>query len=142
VAGSPPRFAHSAFLTTAEGDIFKRSAEQAQQHILEGHPEAVMDVLYPVPILVTAETFMQKYGPEETYDILTYIPKMNIPTLILIGTEEAQTMMAFQGLPSQVAKLADELDYLTFTSIPGADHAYTHQRTEVWNIVRQWLEVV
>lgn len=142
VAGSPPRFAQSAFLTTAEGDTFKRSAELAQQHIKEGHPEAVMDVLYPVPLLLTAETFMQKYGPEETYDILTYIPKMSIPTLIMIGTEEAQTMMAFQGLPTQVAKLADELDRLTFASIPGADHAYTHQRTEVWNIVRQWLETV
>ena len=33
----------------------------------------MMDVLYPVPLLLTAETFMQKYGPEETYDILTYI---------------------------------------------------------------------
>ncbi|MDH3604297.1 MAG: alpha/beta fold hydrolase, partial [Candidatus Tectomicrobia bacterium] len=142
VAGSPPRFAHSAFLTTAEGDTFKRSAEQARQHILEGRPEAVMDVLYPVPLLLTAETFMQKYGPEETYDILRYIPKLSLPTLIMIGTEEAQTMMAFQGLPSQVAELADKLDCLTFASIPGADHAYTYQRTEVWNIVRQWLEAV
>ena len=139
VAGSPPRFAYSAFLTTEAGEIFKRSAEQAQQHIRAGHPEAMMDVLYPVPLLLTAETFMQKYGPEETYDILTYIPKMCIPTLIMIGTEEAQTMMAFQELPTQVAKLAAELDHLTFASIPGADHAYTHQRSEVWNIVRQWL---
>jgi fermentation-respiration switch protein FrsA (DUF1100 family) len=85
---------------------------------------------------------MQKYGPEETYDILTYLPKMRTPTLILIGTEEAQTMMAFQGLPSQVAKLAAELDPLTFVSIPGADHAYTHQRSEVWTVVRQWLQTV
>jgi pimeloyl-ACP methyl ester carboxylesterase len=142
VAGSPPRFAHSAFLTTAEGAVFKRSADLAQQHIQEGHPEAMMDVLYPVPLLLTAETFMQKYGPEETYDILTYLPKLHIPTLILIGTEEAQTMMAFQGLPSQVAKLSAELDPLTFASIPGADHAYTHQRGEVWDIVRQWLAAV
>lgn len=142
VASSPPRFAHSTLLTTAQGAVFKHSAEQAQQHIREGRSEAMMDVLYPVPLLLTAETFMQKYGPEETYDILTYIPKLRVPTLILIGTEEAQTIMAFQGLPPHVAKLAAELDPLTFASIPGADHAYTHQRREVWDIVRQWLAAV
>ena len=57
-------------------------------------------------------------------------------------TAEAQTMMAFQGLPARVAKLADAFDHLTFASIPGADHAYTHQRAEVWHLVRQWLEAV
>jgi hypothetical protein len=51
-------------------------------------------------------------------------------------------MMAFQELPTQVAKLAAKLDHLTFASIPGADHAYAHQRNEVWDIVRQWLAAV
>ena len=31
---------------------------------------------------------------------------------------------------------------LTFASIPGADHAYTHQRDYVWGVVRQWLEKI
>jgi hypothetical protein len=34
------------------------------------------------------------------------------------------------------------VDSLTFASIPGADHAYTHQRDYVWGVVRQWLEKV
>jgi dienelactone hydrolase len=65
---------------------------------------------------------------------------LRVPLLIMVGTAEAQTMMAFQGLPPRLAKLAAELDHLTFASIPGADHAYTHQRDYVWNVVQQWLE--
>jgi hypothetical protein len=32
------------------------------------------------------------------------------------------------------------MDNLTFASIPGADHAYTHQRDYVWHLVQEWLE--
>jgi pimeloyl-ACP methyl ester carboxylesterase len=142
VAGSPPRFSYSAFAATAEGEEFVRIAAQAQQHIDSGHPQALIDTIYPVPLLITAAVFMEKYGPEESYDILKYIPKGRVPLLIMIGTEEAQTMMAFKGLPAEVEKLAGELDHLTFASIPGADHAYTHQRDYVWGVVSRWLEKV
>jgi hypothetical protein len=30
----------------------------------------------------------------------------------------------------------------TLASIPGADHAYRHQRDSVWNVAQQWLEKV
>jgi pimeloyl-ACP methyl ester carboxylesterase len=139
VAGSPPRFSYSAFAATAEGEEFVRIAAQAQRHIDSGHPEALIDTIYPVPLLITAKAFMEKYGPEEKYNILQYIPKVRVPLLIMIGTAEAQTMMAFKGLPVEVEKLAGELDHLTFASIPGADHAYTHQRDYVWDVVSRWL---
>jgi pimeloyl-ACP methyl ester carboxylesterase len=142
VAGSPPRFSYSAFAASAEAEAFMRSVAQAQRHIDSGQPEALIDVLYPVPLLITAAVFMEKYGPEEHYDVLKYIPKVRAPLLIMIGTEEAQTMMAFRGLPAEVEKLAGELDHLTFASIPGADHAYTHQRDYVWGVVSRWLEQV
>ena len=117
-------------------------AAQAQQHIDRGHPDALIDTAYPIPLLVTAKVFMEKYGPQETYDILRHIPKVQCPLLIMVGTAEAQTMMAFQGLPPLLEKLAGTVDNLTFASIPGTDHAYTHQRGYVWGVVRQWLEKV
>ena len=40
------------------------------------------------------------------------------------------------------AALAGELEHLTFESVPGADHAYTHQREYVWDVVRRWLSKV
>jgi hypothetical protein len=51
-------------------------------------------------------------------------------------------MMAFQGLPPLLEKLAGAMDHVTFAAIPGADHAYTHQRDYVWGVVSRWLEEV
>jgi dienelactone hydrolase len=142
VAGSPPRFSYSAFAATTEGEEFVRSAARAQQQIDGGHPEALLDVIYPFPLLIAAGVFMEKYGSDEKANILTYIPRVQVPLLIMIGTEEAQTMMAFKGLPAEVEKLAGEVATLTFESIPGADHAYTHQRDYVWDVVSRWLTKV
>jgi len=140
LAGSPPRFSYAAFTALEGGAEFKRLASQAQQYIDQGRPETLIDTVYPVPLLVTAEVFIEKYGPQEHYDLLKYVPNVQCPLLIMVGTAEAQTMMAFQGLPPLLEKLADGLENVTFASIPGADHAYTHQRDYVWGVVRRWLE--
>jgi pimeloyl-ACP methyl ester carboxylesterase len=142
VAGSPPRFSYAAFAALEEGEAFKQVVSLAQQHLGRGHPETLIDTLYPIPLLVTAEVFMQKYGPEEKYDILKHIPHVQSPLLIMVGTAEAQTMMAFQGLPPLLEKLAGAMDHVTFAAVPGADHAYTHQRDYVWGVVSRWLEEV
>src|SRR6266446_3748248 len=47
-----------------------------------------------------------------------------------------------QGLPPLLEKLAETMDNMTFATIPGADHAYSHQRDSVWGVVRRWLEKV
>ena len=121
---------------------FRDRAEQSQKHIDEGRPATLIETLYPFPLLLTAEVFMDKYGPDARYNILDHIPNVRVPLLVLIGTEEAQTLSSFKGLPPEVEKLAGELDHLTYESIPGADHAYTHQREYVWDVVSRWLEKV
>ncbi len=139
VAASPPRFSCSAFAAMAEGGDFKEVLSQAQQYVDAGKPDTLMDVRNPYNILITAEVYIQKYGPEEKYNILNHIPQVQVPLLIMIGTQEAQTMMAFKGLPEEVGKMAEELRNLTIESIPGSDHVYTHQREYVWNVVSRWI---
>ena len=142
VAGSPPRFSYSAYAAMEEGEEFKRLALQAQKCIDDGHPETLIDTPYPLPLILAAQVFIEKYGNEEKFNVLNHLPNVQVPVLVMIGTEEAQTMMGFRGLPPEVERLAGELDHLTFESIPGADHAYTHQREYVWGVVSSWLERV
>ena len=139
VAGSPPRFSNSAYQELEEADEFNKSCSEAQKLVAQGQGETLMEIEYPTPLLLTAQVFLDKYGPDARYDILEHIPNVAVPMLIMIGTEEAQTMTAFKGLPSKVEKLAGELEHLTFESIPGADHFYTHQREHVWGVVSRWL---
>ena len=142
VAGSPPRFSYDAFSKVEEGPEFLARAEESQKQIDAGHPETLIETLYPFPLLVAAGVFMDKYGPQARYNILEHIPNVKVPLLVMIGTAEAQTLTSFKGLPPEVEKLAGELDHLTYESIPGADHAYTHQREYVWGVVSRWLEKV
>lgn len=142
VAGSPPRFSYSAFAEMAEGREFLQMAAEAQQLIDDGHPETILDSMNPYPVLVTAEVWVQKYGPEERYNILKHIPNVRAPLLVMMGTQEAIDLMTFQGSPPEMEKLTGVLENLTFESIPGADHMYTHQRDYVWGVVSRWLEKV
>jgi len=65
VAGSPPRFSYSAFTKLEEGEEFERIYLQAQKYIADGQPQALIETPYPTPLLVTAEVFVEKYGPDE-----------------------------------------------------------------------------
>ena len=142
VAGSPPRFSYHIFAGLEEGPEFLDRASESQRQVDRGNPGALIETLYPFPLLVTAEVFMDKYGPDARYNILDHIPGVRVPLLVMIGTEEAQTLTSFKGLPPEIEKLAGEFDHLTYESIPGADHSYTHQRDYVWNVVCQWLKKV
>ena len=142
VAGSPPRFSYSAFAEMAEEEKFLQMAARAQQLIDDGHPETILDSMNPYPVLVTAEVWVQKYGPGERYNILKHIPNVRAPLLVMMGTQEAIDLMTFRGSPPEMEKLAGVLENLTFESIPGADHMYTHQRDYVWGVVSRWLEGV
>ena len=139
VAGSPPRLSYSTFLRDKEGGTFQAFIDEAGKQISEGNPHALLDATLPVPFLGAAETHIDKYGPDENVNILKHIPNVRTPLLIMLGADEAQTMLPMRGLPGELEKLAGELDSFTFASIPGADHFYTRQRDHVWGVVSDWL---
>jgi dipeptidyl aminopeptidase/acylaminoacyl peptidase len=144
VAGSPPRFSYTAFSKMAEGKEFEEMAAYTQKLIDDGQPDYLVDSLNPYPVLVTAEVWVQKYGPEEKYNILKHIPNVRVPLLVLIGTQEEIDLMTFRGSRQEIEQLEGELGNLEFESIPGADHSYTlnNSREYVWKLVSSWLEKV
>ena len=75
VAGSPPRFSYQVFSELEEGPEFLDRANVSRRHINEGNPDALIETLYPFPLLVTAGVFMDKYGPQAKFNILDYIPQ-------------------------------------------------------------------
>ena len=135
VAASPPRFNHSHYLSIETDGDFQRAYQEADLHMKKGEPEDLIETAYPTPLLITAKTFVDKYGPDDRYDILKHIPAVQVPLLVTIGGGEAEDMLAFKGLPAQVEQLAGELNLVSFEGIPEADHFYTHQRGYVWNVV-------
>ncbi len=50
------------------------------------HPApTLVAVGIPTFLLLTARTFVDKYGPDERYDILKHLPNVSVPLLVTTG---------------------------------------------------------
>lgn len=139
VATSPPRFSYRAFSAMSEGQEFVRLFTQMRRLVEEGKPQTIVDVMVPYPYVATAGQYVEKYGPEERYNFLAYLPRVRCPLLVTIGTAEAETLMTFRGLPQEVRETIGQHPNVSFASIPGADHFYSEQRAQLWEVVETWL---
>jgi pimeloyl-ACP methyl ester carboxylesterase len=144
ITTSPPRFSHRAYKARADGDAFMAYYQQAERLMEEGRPDSLFAADLPTSLIATARTYVDKYGPDERYDILRYLPKIKTPLLVTIGGEEGThpdrtDRYAFEGLADKVATLATGLPNLSFELIEGADHQYTDRTDQLWATVERWL---
>ena len=145
VASSPPRFSYNAYQSMDDWGKYVEQLEEAQKHISDGHPEALMEVRYPSANLLTAGVFLDKYGPGEKYDVIGLLPNVKVPTLVTLGSLEgvergqSNSLMGFAGLGGELEKLSGELDHVAYASVLNGDHFYTGQREPAWKIVEGFL---
>jgi hypothetical protein len=124
--------------------VFDRSYQLAHQMVARGEADGLFAIDIPTPLVLTARTYLDKYGPEERYNILTHLPQVQVPLLVIIGSLEGTRpqhpdRFPFGGLAAQVPALAQSHPPLTFQLIPGADHHYTGVREALWSAVETWL---
>lgn len=143
VASSPPRFSYSAYCTRADGALFEAAVRNAQELASAGKEDALFAIEVPTSAIMTTRTYLDKYGPEERYDILKHLPKTEIPLLITIGGLEGREgqadRFAFGGLADKVAALVKGSNTKTFHLVEGADHFYTGVTDRLWTVVERWL---
>jgi pimeloyl-ACP methyl ester carboxylesterase len=139
VALSPPRLAYSWFCTSPEGPRFLETYASAEQHIQGGQPAALLDVKLPLPFVVTAAGYVEKYGPDERYNYLRLLLSVPCPALVTLGSIEVENNMAFRGAPEALAALGSRPGTLTVETIAGADHFYTGVRPNMLACVEGWL---
>lgn len=142
IAASPPRLSHSAFLADPTGSTFAEHFAEAQAHVDADNPRTLVDASLPVPFLGAAQTYLDKYGPDERVNILTHLPEVQVPLLVILGTQEAETMVPMHGLTTELLRFGGDIADMTFASIPGADHFYTGQRDTVWDVVSHWMAAI
>jgi pimeloyl-ACP methyl ester carboxylesterase len=125
VAVSPPRLSYDYFCETPRGEGFKDTFRQAQQLVSAGRGDELMLVRFPLTYYVSAAGFVDRYGPEERYNVLRLLGQVRVPTLVTYGSTEVQGDFAFRGMPEAVEALATEANRLQVAVIAGADHIYT-----------------
>lgn len=135
VAISPPRLSYSWFWEhSAE---FRQTYREAQERVSQGRGQELMEVTFPLAFLTTATGYLEKYGPEERYHLLKLLPGLKHPTLVILGSKEMETNLAFQGLDQAIASAHPGA---VVEVLPGADHVYSGFRRELGQRILTWLK--
>ncbi|MCA9072040.1 MAG: alpha/beta fold hydrolase [Planctomycetaceae bacterium] len=138
---SPPRFCHERFLSHPACGPFREDLHTAQSLVDQGQGGQLLSVRQPLPLLLTAEGFLAKYGPHDEYDFVKHLPNLNCPGLILVGSESVRTTPAFAGHPDDLRQLLKEhpAKPLAFELIDGADTGYSTCQDKPFHHVEHWL---
>jgi dienelactone hydrolase len=136
VAISPPLLSHSRFAASDRGAEFMETYQRARMLVDAGEPDALLDVRLPLPFVVTAAGYVEKYGPDERYNYVRFIDRVGCPVLLTLGEVEAAQNMAFRGAAAAVAQAAPAVKV---EMVAGADHFYTGVREQLVACVESWL---
>jgi len=138
LAVSPPRLSYQAFRRGEGKAAFLASMELAEHQVQEGKPLALIEATFPFPLVISAATYVDKYGPAERYNFTHFLDKIMTPTGFIFGESELKTGVAFANLPSVVEETNDR-ELFDVSIIPAADHFYTGRRNALAEIACGWL---
>jgi alpha/beta superfamily hydrolase len=140
IALSPPRLSYSWFCSSPEAANFLPIYAEAERCVQKGESSALMDVKLPLPYVITAAGFVEKYGPEERYNYLRFLTGVRCPLLVTLGSVEAASNMAFRSAAEALKELGQRCPQLAVATIAGADHFYTGVRPQLLTVVESWLK--
>ncbi len=144
VAASPPRLSYSAFQYGPRVPDFLESMATAKQRVNEGHPEQLITVKFPFPMVISAASYVDKYGGER-YNFTKFFTQVRCPLMFTYGSIELeQGGIAFAGLPETIQKTSVEaVDFdatkVSVSTIDGADHFYSGKYDQLTSVVSNWL---
>lgn len=139
VALSPPRLAYEHFCAGQDRDRFLEAMTRAQRLVAEGQADTLFLANFPFPLLITAGSYVDKYGPGGRYDFLNFLDQVKVPVLLTFGSLELETMSAFRGIREALAATVNSRQLVQVMTIAGADHNYTDQQAAIASAIAQWL---
>jgi len=138
VVVSPPRLAHGYYLSSEQRETFESHYREAEQSVAAGKPDELIQIRFPLPFLVSASSFLEKYGPDEKYNFLRYLGQIAVPALFTFGTVELQEVN-FRGLPEAITEATSARQNIRVVTVDGANHSYTGKIDELSHNIRSWL---
>lgn len=134
---SPPRLSYSWFCESPEGAQFLETYLQADALVQGGRPDTLIEVKLPLPFVITAAGYAEKYGPDERYNFLRFLKSVRGPALITLGELEVAGNMAFRGAAKAIMDLKQST--VSVVTIAAADHFYSQARDALITEIDTWL---
>lgn len=135
---SPPRLSHRHFLQSTHADEFARDLAAAEAAVAAEQGDALLSVRFPLPYLISAKGYLDKYGPAERYNVLELLPRVSTPALLVFGGAEIRSNAAFVGLPEAIESLPPGSPRRV-SVVAEADHFYSGARRELAGQILRWL---
>ncbi|MCA9263152.1 MAG: hypothetical protein KDA60_04865 [Planctomycetales bacterium] len=140
IASSAPRLSYSVFREGPDHGRFTESYAQAKRLIAAGTPGTLFEASFPYPLLISAGTFVDKYGPNERYNIVQLVDHVPVPLLLTYGSLELeQGSSAFAGLVGSLSQIPDPHQHRHVSVIPEGDHNYTGVHDALADVLLTWL---
>jgi pimeloyl-ACP methyl ester carboxylesterase len=139
VALSATRLSHKRLVTGPGGGAFQETMKRCQELVDQKQGDTPIQVPVPFPTWMTPSGYLEKYGPSEKYNWLTFIDKVDIPTLLVFGEKELDENHAFEGLREELEVIQNSWSCPTVVEIPEADHFYSAKYEEANDVIARWL---
>lgn len=140
VGVSPPRFCYQRLHADSRCDAFRRGFSIAGQLVAAGQGDTLMSVSQPLPMIITADGFLAKYGPDDALDYLPMLSQLASPQLILLAGQTLAANPAFDGLDKAVTEAQCNLPRAACETIPGADINFRNDPAEPWRRIEAWAQ--
>jgi hypothetical protein len=139
IAVSPPRLSHDAFQLGPQSHEFRSSFRRATELSENGQSDELFKATFPFPLVMSAATYLDKYGPESRYDLTKFAADVAVPTCLMFGEVELQSGgIAFAGIDERVREL-DWKSPPVVRTIAGANHFYAGTAAELCSAVVEFL---
>ena len=149
VASSPPRFSYEEFRKDpVEWPIFKAHYDEAKALVDEGNPDALLRVCKPTSLIISAKTFIEKYGPTGGFDYTLSISHIQVPLLLTLGSKEGTeakpgfSRIALFGSDSYLRDIERKNPHIRYVRVAGADHWYAGCEDVLCDEVSRFFEDV
>lgn len=139
VLASPPRFSYERWIVSPRSAEFRAHLERAQALIDAGEPAALMPVTMPVPFVIGAQAYLEKYGPGAAFDVFAQLEAIPCPVLAFTGARELD-QVEFRDHPDGYAAAAQRKHDLTHVLVPDGDHHYRGVQPWVLEELLAWME--
>lgn len=136
---SPPRFCHEKLTSGPQGEEFRHEFARMQELIERGEVDSLVPVTQPLPFVATPVGYLEKYGPDDRYDYVRYLPLVERPVLILIGSESAATSAAFGGAPETLVSMRPASPHVECQVVAGANISYANDPRVPFDLTAKWL---
>ena len=140
IAASPPRLSYRAYMAAGSPE-FSVDMRRAQRMQTEGRGQELIEATFPTPLLISADTYVDKYGPGERYNLLDSIGSSQCPMLVTYGQKELVSgSPAFAGMPEALQKSAAPDAQLEVAAIAGANHFYSGTSDLLSEAMAKWID--